>query len=63
MSEGKELRALRVKLKLSRKELANIIGMQSWIPAWESGRSTPPPFVWVAMAKLRDQKNARGPSV
>jgi DNA-binding transcriptional regulator YiaG len=59
MTEGKKLRALRVKLQLSQKDLANLIGMQSWIPAWESGRCVPPRFVWVALAKIEAQKRSR----
>jgi transcriptional regulator with XRE-family HTH domain len=59
MTEGKKLRALRVKLNLSQKQLANLIGMQSWIPAWEAGRCAPPRFVWVAMAKLEAQKRSQ----
>jgi DNA-binding XRE family transcriptional regulator len=56
LSEGKRLKALRTKLQLSQKELASLLGMESWIPAWESGRSTPPPFLWVALAKLEAQQ-------
>jgi transcriptional regulator with XRE-family HTH domain len=55
MSEAKKLRAFRLKLRLSQKELAGILGMKSWIPAWEGGRGTPPPFVWLALAKLENQ--------
>ena len=56
MSEAKKLRAFRLKLRLSQKELAGILGMKSWIPAWEGGRCTPPPFVWLALAKLENQR-------
>ncbi len=59
MTDGKRLKALRVKLNLSQKELAKLIGMHSWIPAWESGRCAPPRFIWAAMAKLEDEKKSK----
>lgn len=62
MTEGKRLRALRVKLNLSQKQLGNLIGMQSWIPAWESGRCAAPPFVWQALARLEEQKDVPKPA-
>jgi transcriptional regulator with XRE-family HTH domain len=56
MTDGNRLRAYRLKLRLSQKDLANILGMKSWIAAWESGRDTPPPYVWRALAKLENEK-------
>jgi transcriptional regulator with XRE-family HTH domain len=56
MSEGKKLKAIRMKLRLSQKELADLLGLQAWIPAWEGGSFPPPPFIWLAMAKLENQR-------
>jgi transcriptional regulator with XRE-family HTH domain len=56
MSKGKKLKAIRMKLRLSQKELADLLGLQSWIPAWEGGSFPPPPFIWLALAKLENQR-------
>lgn len=56
MSDGKKLRAFRMKLRLSQKELAEQLGLRAWIPAWEGGSFPPPPFIWVALEKLENQR-------
>lgn len=56
MTDGNRLRAYRLKLRLSQKDLANILGLKSWVAAWESGRHIPPPYVWRALAKLENEK-------
>jgi len=57
MSEGKRLRAFRIKLRLSQKELEDLLGMKRWISNWESGRYPPPRYIWLALAKLENEKN------
>jgi transcriptional regulator with XRE-family HTH domain len=56
MSEAKRLRAFRIKLRLSQKELEDLLGMRRWISNWESGRYPPPRYIWLAMAKLENEK-------
>ena len=56
MSEAKRLRALRIKLRLSQKELEDLLGMRRWISNWESGRYPPPRYIWSALAKLENEK-------
>lgn len=56
MTDAKRLRACRTKLRLSQKELANLLGTKRWISHWESGRFQPPPFVWLALEKLEVQR-------
>jgi transcriptional regulator with XRE-family HTH domain len=57
MSEAKRLRAFRMKLRLSQKELENLLGMKRWISNWESGRYPPPRYIWLALEKLENEKN------
>jgi transcriptional regulator with XRE-family HTH domain len=56
MSEGKKLRAFRIKLRLSQKELGNLLGTKRWIPYWECGRYPTPPYIWQALEKLENKK-------
>ena len=56
MTAGNRLRASRIKLGLSQKDLANLLGVKTWIAAWERGRYPPPPYVWRALEKLEDEK-------
>ena len=57
MSEAKRLRAFRIKLRLSQKELEKLLGMKRWISNWESGRYPPPRYIWLALEKLASEKN------
>lgn len=56
MKEGKRLRARRIELRLTQKELASRLGMKRWIPIWECGRNPPPPFIWLALEKLAEEQ-------
>lgn len=56
MTDGNRLRATRIRLRLSQKDLANLLGLKTWIATWESGRYPAPPFVWRALSKLEDEK-------
>lgn len=62
MSDHKKLRAFRMNLRLSQKELANLLGLHSWIPAWEGGSFPPPPYIWRALAKLKIERQGEKPS-
>jgi DNA-binding transcriptional regulator YiaG len=46
-----------MKLRLSQKELENLLGMKRWISNWESGRYQPPRYIWLALEKLENEKN------
>jgi len=56
MSEGQKLRNSRMKLRLTQKELANLLGLRRWISSWERGQTPPPPYIWRALAKLENDK-------
>lgn len=56
MSEAKNLREFRIQLRLSQKELADLLGMKRWIANWERGRYPTPPYVWLALEKLAHAK-------
>jgi transcriptional regulator with XRE-family HTH domain len=56
MNAGNRLRASRIRLGLSQKDLANLLGMKTWISTWERGHHHPPPYLWRALEKLEDEK-------
>lgn len=56
MSEGQRLKNSRIKLRLTQKELANLLGLRRWIASWERGHQPPPPYIWRAIAKLENEK-------